>query len=145
MDHRVPALQAADEFAEQTKVVVPVRSPEVGGLFDQDSVPGLHRLDDDHRRRLGCDEWGRVMRGLGRPIIEQERVISVRVNITAKELAEFSRVGLATIRRVEGLSGPLNLTAANSETLVRTLESRGVEFIAENGGGPGVRLRKPSA
>jgi hypothetical protein len=85
------------------------------------------------------------MRGLGRPIIEQERVISVRVNITAKELAEFSRVGLATIRRVEGLSGPLNLTAANSETLVRTLESRGVEFIAENGGGPGVRLRKPSA
>jgi hypothetical protein len=24
----------------------------------------------------------------------------------------------------------------------RTLESAGVEFIAENGGGPGVRLRK---
>jgi hypothetical protein len=75
----------------------------------------------------------------------QLRAARALINITAKELAEFSRVGLATIRRVEGLSGPLNLTAANSETLVRTLESRGVEFIAENGGGPGVRLRKPSA
>jgi hypothetical protein len=27
-------------------------------------------------------------------------------------------------------------------TLKRALESAGVEFIAENGGGPGVRLRK---
>jgi hypothetical protein len=30
-------------------------------------------------------------------------------------------------------------------TLLRAaLESAGVEFIAENGGGPGVRLKKPS-
>ncbi len=66
------------------------------------------------------------------------------IDISAKELADLSRVSLATIRRAEGATGPTNLTAANAETLVRTLESRGVEFIAENGGGPGVRLRRPA-
>jgi hypothetical protein len=35
-----------------------------------------------------------------------------------------------------------SLTAANNQALRRALESAGVEFIDENGGGPGVRLRK---
>jgi hypothetical protein len=34
------------------------------------------------------------------------------------------------------------MTAANDLTVRRTLESAGVEFIDENGGGPGVRLQK---
>jgi len=33
------------------------------------------------------------------------------------------------------------LTAANETALRRALESAGVEFIDENGGGPGVRLK----
>jgi hypothetical protein len=32
--------------------------------------------------------------------------------------------------------------AANDLAIRRALEAAGVEFIAENGGGPGVRLRK---
>ena len=36
-----------------------------------------------------------------------------------------------------------SLTAANDLAIRRALEQAGVEFIAENGGGPGVRLRKP--
>jgi hypothetical protein len=36
------------------------------------------------------------------------------------------------------------MTAANSLAVRRALEAAGVEFIDENGGGPGVRLRKPS-
>jgi hypothetical protein len=35
------------------------------------------------------------------------------------------------------------MTAANNLAVRRTLEAAGVEFIEENGGGPGVRLRKP--
>jgi len=35
------------------------------------------------------------------------------------------------------------MTAANAELIRRTLEASGVEFIPENGGGVGVRLRKP--
>jgi hypothetical protein len=34
------------------------------------------------------------------------------------------------------------MTGANNDTIRRTLESGGVEFIDEKGGGPGVRLRK---
>jgi len=34
------------------------------------------------------------------------------------------------------------LTTANDLAISRALESAGVEFIDENGGGPGVRLRK---
>jgi hypothetical protein len=35
-----------------------------------------------------------------------------------------------------------SMTAANNLAVRRTLEAAGVEFIGENGGGPGVRLRK---
>ena len=35
------------------------------------------------------------------------------------------------------------MTAANDLAVRRTLEMAGVEFIDENGGGPGVRLRNP--
>jgi hypothetical protein len=34
------------------------------------------------------------------------------------------------------------MTTANNLSVRRALESAGVEFIDENGGGPGVRLRK---
>jgi hypothetical protein len=36
------------------------------------------------------------------------------------------------------------MTAANELNVRRALEDAGVEFIDENGGGPGVRLRKPT-
>ena len=35
------------------------------------------------------------------------------------------------------------MTTANDLAVRRALEMAGVEFIDENGGGPGVRLRKP--
>ena len=35
------------------------------------------------------------------------------------------------------------MTTANDLSVRRTLEAAGVEFIDENGGGSGVRLRKP--
>jgi hypothetical protein len=61
---------------------------------------------------------------------------------SAEELARESALGLATIRRAEGAEGATSLTAANDLAVRRALESAGVEFIDENGGGPGVRLRK---
>jgi hypothetical protein len=58
-------------------------------------------------------------------------------------LAKASKVGVATIRRVEIIEGKIPVTAPNEAALRAALESAGVEFIDENGGGPGVRLRKP--
>jgi transcriptional regulator with XRE-family HTH domain len=65
------------------------------------------------------------------------------VRWSAQELAKEARLGLATIRRAEQSEMETSLTAANDLAIRRTLEAAGVEFIDENGGGPGVRLRKP--
>lgn len=57
-----------------------------------------------------------------------------------KDLAERSQVNHVTINRFEteqAASNPATLAA-----LRRALEAGGVVFIPENGGGPGVRLRK---
>jgi hypothetical protein len=46
------------------------------------------------------------------------------------------------MRRVEVVDGDIPITLANEAALRHALEAAGVEFIDENGGGPGVRLRK---
>jgi hypothetical protein len=48
------------------------------------------------------------------------------------------------IRRAELADSETSMTAANDLAVRRALEAAGVEFIDENGGGPGVRLRKGS-
>jgi len=58
-------------------------------------------------------------------------------------LARYSAVGVTTIRRAELTESKTSLTAANDQAVRRALEAAGVEFIDENGGGPGVRLQKP--
>src|ERR1017187_3293389 len=62
---------------------------------------------------------------------------------SAIDLARESSVGVNTIRRAEVAENGTSLTAANELAIRRALEAAGVEFIDENGGGPGVRLRKP--
>jgi transcriptional regulator with XRE-family HTH domain len=60
----------------------------------------------------------------------------------AEDLARESEVGIATIRRAELREEETSLTAPNDRAIRRALEAAGVAFIDENGGGPGVRLRK---
>ena len=48
------------------------------------------------------------------------------------------------MRRAELTENETKLTSANDRAIRRALEAAGVEFTDENGGGPGVRLRKPS-
>jgi predicted transcriptional regulator len=59
---------------------------------------------------------------------------------TQQDLADRAGVGIVTVRQVEaGVSDPRRSTL---EVIRRALETAGVQFIDENGGGPGVRLRK---
>jgi len=60
----------------------------------------------------------------------------------AQDLARASAVGVVTIRRAELAERVTSMTAPNDMAVRRALESANVEFIDENGGGPGVRLRK---
>ena len=61
---------------------------------------------------------------------------------TQQELADAARIGVATLRQFEGEGAETR--QATLAVLKWALESAGVEFIDENGGGPGVRLRKRS-
>ena len=55
--------------------------------------------------------------------------------MTAQELADKARVGVATVRRAEAEDGPISITEANAAALRRALEAAGVVIIEENGGG----------
>jgi hypothetical protein len=59
---------------------------------------------------------------------------------TQQELADAARIGVATVRVFEGEMAETR--PATLAVIRRAFESAGVEFIDENGGGPGVRLRK---
>ena len=65
------------------------------------------------------------------------------LNWTVAQLAQASGVSVATISRFErGDTGP---TANNLASLQRAMETAGLIFLSEDdGGGPGVRLRKAS-
>jgi hypothetical protein len=72
----------------------------------------------------------------------QIRAARALLRWSAVDLARESSVGVNTIRRAEVAENGTSLTAANELAIRRALEAAGVEFIDENGGGPGVRLRK---
>jgi transcriptional regulator with XRE-family HTH domain len=57
-----------------------------------------------------------------------------------QDLAGHAGIGIVTVRQVE--AGSTSPRRATLIVLKQAFERAGVEFIDENGGGPGVRLRK---
>ncbi|HEY5961206.1 MAG TPA: hypothetical protein VIV60_31835, partial [Polyangiaceae bacterium] len=72
----------------------------------------------------------------------QIRAARSLIRWTAQDLARACSLSVATIRRAELKENETSLTTANDLAIRRALEEAGVEFIDENGGGPGLRLRK---
>lgn len=64
------------------------------------------------------------------------------IGMPQAELAGAANVSVPTLRRMEASEGPASGLANNVDAVRRALEAAGVEFIPENGGGVGVRLRK---
>ncbi len=59
-----------------------------------------------------------------------------------RDLAAASSVSLPTVKRLEARPGIMAAHLSTTAALRKALEAAGIEFIDENGGGPGVRLRK---
>ena len=57
------------------------------------------------------------------------------------DLANHAGLSVPTVKRLEGGFGPHVSDEARIK-MRKTLERAGISFIDENGGGPGVRLRK---
>lgn len=68
----------------------------------------------------------------------QCRMARVAVGWGVRELAKAAGVSVDTVSRLEKGETLLPRTV---EAIQRALEAGGVEFIAENGGGAGVRLK----
>jgi transcriptional regulator with XRE-family HTH domain len=70
----------------------------------------------------------------------QSRAARGLLEWSQQELARQAQVGIVTVHQLEaGTSEPRRATL---QAIRRAFELAGVEFIDENGGGPGVRLRK---
>jgi transcriptional regulator with XRE-family HTH domain len=69
----------------------------------------------------------------------QLRMARAAVGWGVRELAKEAGVTANTVTRIENGADAKQSTM---DKLRRALEEAGVEFINENGGGPGVRLRK---
>jgi predicted transcriptional regulator len=70
----------------------------------------------------------------------QLRAARALVNWSRNDLAAAAKTTDRTIARLE--DGETSARASTAEAIRKALELAGVEFIAENGGGPGVRLAK---
>lgn len=61
------------------------------------------------------------------------------------QLAQASGISVPTIARLEAADGDIGGRATTGEAIRAALEAAGVIFVAENGEGLGVRLRKTGA
>jgi transcriptional regulator with XRE-family HTH domain len=73
---------------------------------------------------------------------EQIRAARMLLRWEQRDLAEASGISLPSIKRLETQPGPLSAQERTLTEIRRALEKGGVEFIAENGGGAGVRMAK---
>jgi transcriptional regulator with XRE-family HTH domain len=71
---------------------------------------------------------------------EQIRGARAMLGLTQAELARRAGISKTGLNNIE--SGSSDPKASTLRAIQQVLEAAGVEFISENGGGPGVRLRK---
>jgi transcriptional regulator with XRE-family HTH domain len=74
--------------------------------------------------------------------IEQLRAARGLLGWSQSELAARAGLSLPTVKRLEAGFGPHVSNEARAK-LQRAIEAAGIEFIDENGGGLGLRFRKP--
>jgi len=74
--------------------------------------------------------------------IRQLKAARNLIGWSQEDLAVAADVSLPTIKRLEAKEGWMGGRQATTQKIKVSLEKAGIEFIDENGGGPGVRLRK---
>jgi predicted transcriptional regulator len=71
------------------------------------------------------------------------RAARALIGISQAELARRAGVSVPTIKRCESEGENIPIVASETQRKIQVvLEAAGIEFIPENGGGPGVRLAK---
>ncbi|MBV1865825.1 MAG: helix-turn-helix domain-containing protein [Rhodobacteraceae bacterium] len=73
--------------------------------------------------------------------IEQVKAARALLRWSQIDLAKSSNISIPTIKRLEAGTGEIGGRLETAIAIRMALETAGVEFIAENGGGAGVRLK----
>lgn len=73
--------------------------------------------------------------------IEQVKAARALLRWSQNDLAAASGVSTATIKRLEAKTGEFGGRTETASAIRSTLEKAGVQFIPENGGGAGVRMK----
>lgn len=74
--------------------------------------------------------------------IEQIKAARALLRWSQNDLAAAAQISVPTIKRLEAETGQIGGRPDTSNAIRIALESAGIEFIPENGGGAGVRLVK---
>lgn len=77
--------------------------------------------------------------------IKQVKAARALLGWAQADLARRSGISEPTIARLESSQGELGGRENTAARIRKALEVGGIDFIDENGGGPGVRLRKKLA
>jgi transcriptional regulator with XRE-family HTH domain len=75
--------------------------------------------------------------------IRQVKAARVLLQWSQEDLASAANFSVATLKRIEAADGDLGGRPNTSHKLLQALNRAGIEFIQQNGGGPGVRLKRP--
>ena len=86
--------------------------------------------------------WKRRIISILKVSIRQVKAARSLLGWSQTDLALASGISKPTIKRLEAGEGELGGRADTTEKIIKSLKAAGVQFIPENGGGPGVRLKK---
>lgn len=64
------------------------------------------------------------------------------LSLSQEDVAQATGLSLPTIKRAES-NREVSVSISAVEAIRAALEAAGVQFIQQNGGGPGVRLKQP--
>ena len=71
----------------------------------------------------------------------QLRAARALTGLSQPDVAAAAGISIPTLKRAEA-DGPIKVSSDAVAAIVKALEKAGVEFIPENGGGAGVRMKK---
>ena len=85
-----------------------------------------------------------ILSNRGRRLITTRQVKAARALLgwSQADLAHYSGVSEPTVARLESVDGKLGGREDTAEKIRTAIEIAGIEFIDEDGGGRGVRLRR---
>jgi DNA-binding XRE family transcriptional regulator len=130
--HDYPGVRAADERASIRR--------HIGKFTRHAIIPFDSSLIPNQIRKVSIRMSEKSIRKVS---IRQIKAARALLGWSQDVLAEAADVSIPTVKRLEAADGPLGGRGETAAKIIRAIVSGGAEFIDENGGGPGVRLRKP--